>query len=308
MNLQEKLNSESHLISRNKNGNIDTVLLSEEVILETSVGNLIPRYTLDEEGRKKESPVKFYKTGELKSLPLEERLEIPTSVGDIKSELLIFHKNGSLSRTFPLNGQVSGFWTEADEFKLAEAINIPTSIGVLKVKPIYIQFYETGELDSILFWPSEKVKINTPVGEVLIHKGICFHKNGALKGFEPTQKVTVESPIGTINAFDPDPIGMHAENHSINFYDDGSIQSVITTSSRITVREDGAKTQNFAPKLMASYCKENAFFVAPLKVTFEDDSISFMNVNESTIKLSKSLKYEVLDFVPMKPISCFGCS
>lgn len=308
MNLHEKLNSESHLISRNKNGNIDTVLVSKEVILETSVGKVIPRYTLDDEGRKKEAPVKFFKTGELKSLPLEERTEIHTSVGDIKSELLIFHKNGALARTFPLNGQVSGFWTEQDEFKLTQAIEIPTSIGILKVKPIYVQFYDTGELDSILFWPSEKVKINTPVGEVLIHKGICFHKNGAIKGFEPTKQITIESPIGRINAFDPDPVGMHAENHSLNFYDDGSIQSIITSSSRIVLREEGAKTQNFEPKLVESYCNENAFFVAPLKVSFEDDFVSFMNANECAVKLPKSLNYQVLDYIPMKPISCFGCS
>ena len=79
--MQQKFNSDSHLISRNKNGNIDTVLVGKKVILETSIGNLIPRYTLDgDAGRKKEAPVKFYKTGELKSLPLEKFSEIPTSV------------------------------------------------------------------------------------------------------------------------------------------------------------------------------------------------------------------------------------
>jgi hypothetical protein len=308
MNMQEKFNSNSHLISKNKNGNIDTVMVGEKIILETSVGNLIPRYTLDEEGRKKEAPVKFYKTGELKSLPLEERMTIPTSVGNIKSELLIFYKNGKLWRTFPLNGQVTGFWTEENEFELAEAIDIPTSLGTITVKPIYVQFYETGELESILFWPGEQVKINTSEGEVLIHKGICFHENGNVKGFEPVEEITIESPIGTLNAFDPDPNGIHAESHSINFAADGSIQSIITTSNQIMALKDGVEYKSFAPKLVSSYCNENAFFVSPLKIIFEEDSLSFNNINEPAESLSSSLQYKISTYVPEQAISCFGCS
>ncbi len=308
MNLQEKFNSGKHLISRNKNGNIDTVVVAEKVILETSVGNMIPRYTLDDEGRKKESPVKFFKTGELKSLPLEDRIEIPTSIGDIKSELLIFYKSGALWRTFPLNGQVNGFWTEENEFGLAETLEIPTSVGTLKVKPIYLQFYETGELESILFWPTEKARINTSLGEILIHKGICFHKNGAVKGFEPTEEISIESPIGTINAFDPDPIGMTAESHSLNFNEDGSIQSVITSSNEIIAQEEGVESKIFSPKLVSSYCNENAFFISPLKIVFEADSISFSVPNEPSNTLPKSFQYKVSEFIPDKPISCFGCS
>ncbi len=307
MNLQEQFNSDSHLISRNKNGNIDTVLVGEQVILETSVGNLVPRYTLDDEGRKKEAPVKFFKSGELKSLPLEEPTEIQTSIGVIKSELLIFYKSGALWRTFPLNGQVTGFWTEENEYELAEAIEIPTSIGTIKVKPIYVQFYETGELESILFWPNEQVKINSHVGEVLIHKGICFHKNGVVKGFEPVGELAVESTIGTLKVYDPDPNGIHAESHSINFYEDGEIESIITSSNQITAIKDGLEYKNFSPKIVTSYCNENAFFISPLKVIFEEDSLSFIIGNEPVNKTSSSLEYKIAEYVPDKPISGVGC-
>lgn len=308
MNMQEKFNSGNHLISRNKNGNIDTVLVSEEVILETSVGNLIPRYTLDEEGRKKEAPVKFYKTGELKSLPLEEATEIPTSIGAVKSELLIFYKNGSLWRSFPLNGQVSGFWTEENEYALAETIEIPTSIGTISVKPIYLQFYETGELESILFWPGEQVKINIPTGEVRIHKGICFHPNGQLKGFEPIDEMTMESPIGSLKVYDRDPNGMHAENHSINFYEDGSIQSITTSSNQVIVTNGSIESQCFSPKIISSYCNENTFFLSPLKIVFEEDRLTFINDNTPAISLPRSLQYQVTDYIPDKPITGFGCA
>ncbi len=307
MDIQEIFNSGNHFVSKNKYGKIDTVLVNEKVTLETSVGNLIPRYTMEEGGRRKEAPVKFYRTGELKSLPLEEATEINTSVGTIKSELVIFHQNGALLRTFPLNGQVTGFWTEKNEFALAETIEIPSSLGTIKVKPIYLQFYETGELESILFWPVEKVELETPVGKARIRKGICFYKNGTVKGFEPAQKISVESPIGTLTAFDPDPNGIQAENHAINFNEDGSIQCIITPSNQVITYKDGVESQRFAPKMVTSYCNENNFFVNPLKITFGDDSISFMNINESEVTLPKSLEFKVEEFNPRKPVSEVGC-
>ncbi len=307
-NMQQQFASDSHIISRNKNGNIDTVLAGEEVILETSVGNLIPRYTLnDDAGRRKEAPVKFYKTGELKSLPLENATEIPTSVGNIKSELVIFYKNGALYRTFPLNGNITGFWTEENERELAETIDVKTSLGIIQVKPIYLQFYETGELESILFWPDERIKLKTEIGEVLIRKGITFHKNGKLKGFEPVEEVAVETPIGTIKVFDPDPNGMQAESHSLVFYEDGSIQSVITSSNQVTAIKDGIIYKNFSPKIVTSYCDENAFFISPLRILFERDSLSFNNINEPVEILPESLRYKISDFVPNEPVSEVGC-
>jgi antitoxin component YwqK of YwqJK toxin-antitoxin module len=308
MDMQQKFSADCHLISRNKNGNIDTVLPGEKVILETSIGNLVPRYNIDDDaGRRKEAPVKFYKTGELKSLPLEEISEIPTTVGNIKSELVIFYKNGALYRAFPLNGKVTGFWTEENEYTLAETLEIPTSLGSIKVKPIYLQFYETGELESVLFWPDEKIKVKTVMGEILIRKGIAFHKNGNIKGFEPVEEVSVESPIGSIKAFDPDPNGIQAENHSLNFYEDGTLKSVITSSNQIVVLKDGVEYKRFSPKLVISYCNENAFFISPLKILFEEDSISFNNINESVEKLPKSLQYSIADFVSDKPVSEIGC-
>ncbi len=308
MNIQEIFNSESHIISKNKNGIIDTVMVKEKVILETSAGSMIPRYTLDDTGRKKEAAVKFYKTGELKALPLEEQTEIKTSVGIIKSELLIFKKSGALWRIFPLDGQISGFWTEENEFELAEDIEIQTSVGKIKVKPIYLQFYETGELESVLFWPGVQITINTTKGEVLIHKGICFYPNGNIKGYEPVEEITVETPIGKIKVHDPDPNGILAESNAISIYEDGSIQSIVTSSNIVTTYKDGVEQNTFSPKIVTSYCNENDFFITPLKITFESDSIIFENKNESTFSVPSSFEFKISEFVADKPISCVGCS
>lgn len=305
--MQEVFNSGRHFISRNKNGNIDTVIAGEKVTLETSVGSLIPRFTLDDEGRKKESPVKFYRSGELKSAPLENITEITTSAGTIKAELVTFYKSGALWRIFPLDGKITGFWTEENEYELAQILDIPTSLGAIAVKPIYLQFYETGELESVLFWPEERVTLNTSKGEYEIKKGICFHKNGAIKGFEPADEITVESSIGKLKVYDPDPNGILAESNSIGFTEDGSIHNIITSSSQINVIVDGTIDKSFGPKMVTSYCNENAFFISPLRITFEKESITFANDNEPPVTISADLRFKITPFVSLRPISCVGC-
>ncbi len=307
MDLQQSFNSDKHLVSRNKNGNIDTVIVGEKVTLPTAVGDLIPSYTLDDSGRKKEAPVKFYKNGALKSLPLEEPTEISTSIGTMPAELLIFYKSGALSRIFPLNGQVSGFWTEENEYELAQPISFKTSVGTFTVKPIYIQFYESGELESILFWPNERVLINSPLGEITIRKGLCFHTNGKLKGCEPVEEILVETPLGQLKAFDKDPNGMYAESHTLNFHPDGSIESIICSSNEIKVELNG-EDKIFAPQLIPSYCNENDFFIAPMKISFQKEEVTFTIPQGLPETLPQALPYEINDFTPHQPVSSFGCA
>ena len=45
------------------------------------------------------------------------------------AELVTFHADGSLRRVFPLNGKLSGYWTEADEGALAKAMELSTPLG-----------------------------------------------------------------------------------------------------------------------------------------------------------------------------------
>jgi hypothetical protein len=299
--------SEKHMILRNKSGKISTVMPKEKVELETSAGTLVPRYQLDEMSRKKESPVKFYKTGELKSVPLEELTEISTSMGKVKGELVTFYKSGALWRVFPLDGQITGYWTEEEEYELAEKIEIPTPHGSISVKPIYIQFYETGELESILFWPKEEIEIDTAIGKVNVRKGICFHKNGDIKGFEPVKELPYETPIGTVKVYDPDPNGLYAEDHSLTFSENGAVTSVVTNSNKIVVKKDGAEFKSFTPKIVTSYCNEDAFFLSPLKIVFENDTLTFINSDETPVSVPASLEFSIEEYIPEKKISCIGC-
>lgn len=297
------LNSDSHIISRSRNGNMETIMFREKENIETSAGTLIPRYSMDEHSRKKEAPVKLYKNEQLKSVPLEEATEIISPIGNFKAELVTFYKSGALRRLFPLNGKLSGYWTESNEYKLAENVTIPGPIGDISVKPIYIQFFESGELQSIVFWPQEKIVIDSPVGKIKIRKGISFYKNGSIEGFEPANPIQVKSPIGIIKVFDPDPNGLNAENNSLGFYENGDIQSITTSKTRVTIMKDGEPCKTFSPEIIPSYCDESAFFLSPLKIIFEQRDIIFINNNAIGNRFPKTCQFIVSDFEPDKPIA-----
>jgi len=305
--MQSLFQSEKHFKLFNEKGGIDTVLPGEKVVLETSLGQLIPRYTVDELSRKKEAPVKFYKSGELRSLPLEEFTEIPTSVGTVKAELITFYKSGAMRRLFPLNGKISGYWTEENEYKLAESLEIPTPLGTLSVKPIYLQFFESGELESILFWPDEKINILTSFGEVLIRKGISFHKNGNIKAFEPAREIEVISPIGSLKVYDPDPEGLFAESSAIQLYENGEIQSITTSSSQIEVMDENGETQIYAPTMVSSYCNESMYFVSPMRILFEQDNITFIHSSQKQQRILRTMEFRVSEFIPEQPIAGIAC-
>jgi hypothetical protein len=142
----------------------------EKLDIKTTLGPLIPIYDVEDHGRKKLTPVKLHKNGRIKSMSLQNATVVNTPIGELSVELVTFYESGAVRRVFPLNGKLSGYWTERNEYKLAQTLPIATPIGILDVKPIYIQFHETGELKSILLWPMERVSINTPVGNITIKK------------------------------------------------------------------------------------------------------------------------------------------
>lgn len=305
--MQSLFESPSHVVFRNRDGSLDTVMVGEKVLLNSMVGKLVPRYTIDEQSRKKEAPVKFYKSGQLKSLPLEDATEIDTSIGKINAELLTFYPGGALKRLFPLNGKITGYWTEENEYELAEFIEIPTSVGNLTVKPIYLQFFESGELESIGFWPRERVNIKIAQGEIGIRKGISFYRSGALKGFEPAEEIQLQTGIGAIKVYDPDPNGLFAENNAVRFYENGKIQSVSTASNQVSVKTPEGEEYTFTPDTVVSYCDDSAFFISPMRILFKEDSIGFMNGQAPGMELPLSSRFEVCEFTPQKPIGAIAC-
>ena len=276
---------------------METVQMRERTKIMTSVGELTPSCTFATESRKKGAAVGYYSCGKIKSLPLEDAEDIKTPLGVYSGELVTFYKSGNLRRLFPLNGRINAYWTEKDEYDLAEILDIPTPLGTLAVKPIYIQFYETGELHSVSFWPGEVITLSTPIGQIPVRKGITFHKNGNISSCEPAEPILVPTTLGAVQAYDPDPEGITADSGSLGFDDQGQVASVSTVKNRVVVNKNTLNEKLFSPKLVYSYCDESAFSVLPLIIHFEKESTCFSIQRKPAGKISLFEPAILEDFV-----------
>lgn len=298
-----------HIPYYNNDGTVESVQVLEKCSISTSIGNLTPIYEVDDHGRKKLTPVKFRKDGSIKSISLQKPVHIKTSIGSFSVELVTFYPDGSLCRAFPLNGKLSGFWSEASEYKLAETIEINSSVGILSFKAINIHFYETGELCSATLWPQERVEINTIYGTWRFKNGISFHKNGNIASCEPVSSVSIETPLGKMDAFDPDPNGICGHKNSLNFTEDGKISALSSINSIVNVQDKEGYRFNFEPKVMRSYCNDDEYIVEPLKIEFENDRVIFKNGFKTTGMIHMDSSFNVDIFQPdvslTNAMSCF---
>lgn len=295
-----------HTCYLDSEGIVEAVQPFEKVEIETSIGRLVPIYEVEDHGRKKLTPVKMYKNGQVKSMGLQNATVVDTSVGPISAELVTFYESGAVRRLFPLNGKLSGYWTEKNEYGLAQTLSIPTSIGTVAVKPIYVQFHETGELKSISLWPLERVKIKTPVGNIKVKKGFSFYKNGALASCEPHAPVLVETPLGTVEAHDPDPDGL-TESNSLTFTEESKLAGLSTIRTVVNSEEDG-RGFSFSPMVERSMCSDTAFVVRPLKIAFHEDIITFRNGMRPRKSVSSSAQFSLASFVTDKSLAGAKCT
>jgi len=95
-------------------------VINERVELHTPLGLLTPQYEHSEVRRKHIYSISFFQNGKISRIALNEQTEVKTPVGILPAELITFYESGSMKRLFPLNGQISGYWSEDDEYKLAK--------------------------------------------------------------------------------------------------------------------------------------------------------------------------------------------
>ncbi|MBN2617518.1 MAG: hypothetical protein JXR64_04325 [Spirochaetales bacterium] len=273
------LNSGKQRLYRDIHGVLEAIQPLERIEIKTKIGSLVPVYKVEDHGRMKLVPIKVDSTGKIKSFQLQEPTEIATSVGSITCEFVTFYESGAIKRVFPLNGKLSGYWSQENEYKLAKLISIPTPLGNIRVKPIYLHFYETGEIKSITFWPGEIVELPTPSGIINIKTGISFYKNGSLKSYEPNEIIEIETSIGVIEAFDPDPMGINGEKNSLSFTESGNVLTLSTVSKEIDVIKDGAK-HRYSPLKQLSRCSDSVYVTLPLNIEFNGESVIFKHINK----------------------------
>lgn len=290
-----------------ENGEISSCELNMPNQIKTTLGMMTPFYQSD--GRRFNfNGLYFYEDGSLKSIDLHEQIEINTRVGIIPAEKITFYPSGNLKRIFPLNGDISGFWTEENESELMKPIPIKID-QPLCAKLIGLYFYPDGYLKSITLWPKEIVKYNTPMGLIDCKIGLSFYPNGRLHSCEPAQPHLVDTPIGKIFAYDNNSIGINGDINSLEFHKDGKIKSLITDRNAIEIIRKDRVVKIIKPKLIRSYMDFEKKDVIPLKIDFDENFVIFTNEERTEYSLKK-YEFKIKPFVTHGNIctNCTNCS
>jgi hypothetical protein len=243
--------------------------------LVTPYGELIPQYADDGIRRKYTKSLSFHPNGDLKSISLHEQTPIVTPAGTIPAELVTFYENEKICRIFPLNGKLTGFWSEANEYELAREYQFSLPLAEFKRKIIAIHFYESGAIQSMTFWPRDSLIIQSPVGEASIRIGFSLYPDGSLQSFEPLHPLPVDTPIGKIAAYDSNANGISGDSNSLRFTPAGTIQSLITSSDRIMIIGRNGNEILYEPGLAPNICDDRKLEPVPLYVEFSENGVRF---------------------------------
>nr|WP_320193951.1 hypothetical protein [uncultured Desulfobacter sp.] len=282
-------------LEKHASGNPASLIFTERLEINTSVGVIIPQYSVDDHGRRVLKPIVFYDNGNLRKAPLQEAAEIETKYGKISAELVMFYNDETLKKLFPLNGKLSGYWGEKDEYALAEDLEVQLPSGTIKAKLINLVFYKNGNIKSITLWPQETVEAKTPVGTIPVKVGISFYEDGSVKSVEPAEPCTVETKIGKISAYDNDPEGIMGDINSLQFDSQGEVTALSTTKNAIIIRNEAGGQIRYSPSEKESLCSENVGVTIPLQIEFTSETVRFNHSASEEYNLSEC-SFEVVDY------------
>ena len=256
-----------------KDGILKECLLEEENILHTNVGNLIPKYLYSDVRSKYRNSLSFYPSGKIKSIYLENTTVIMTPIGEIQAEMLTFYEDGSIHRIFPLYGQVSGYWSEEEEMKKIQPIGKKINGILFKAKIMTYCFYPSGVVKSLTFFGDREIEVITPVGKMKIRIGISFYENRKISSVEPYEETMVETSIGKINAYDNAPIGVHGDENSLKFTEDGEIKSIKTIMTGLDIESKKNSRIKILPQKRRSFFDIEKFEMVPIEITFSKEKL-----------------------------------
>ncbi|BCZ47486.1 hypothetical protein psyc5s11_35530 [Clostridium gelidum] len=274
-------------------GEVEGYKLEEKSELDILGYKLIPSYGFPDL-RKKEFPsVKVYKSGNIKCISLNELTSIKTKMGEYEVEKITFYEEGAINRLFLLDGKLSGYWSEDDEYNLAKTHKFNFEFASFEAKVMTLHFYENCELKSITLWPKEKVNLTLKDYKITGRIGFSLYESGKLKSCEPFRPTTINTIIGDIEAYDVNAIGIHGDENSLKFYEDGKIKSLITSRNTITVTTSEGDTIYHTPKKLRIYSNSEVMDTISLTIEFRDNLVIIDNKYEYDIKENK---FEVRSF------------
>lgn len=197
---------------------------------ETPYGTLMPRSSAPEARRRDTPALSFFGDGHLKAIDLDHQYPIETPLGLILAERLSFYPDGSLHRLFPLNGKISGYWSEQDEAALLNPSEFHLFGKTYSAKLISLCLYPEGTLKSATLWPGETLTLPTPFGAVRVRFGFALYPDGRLRSLEPFTPTVVPTPAGKLLAYDADANAINGDVNSLHFTPKGQISQLSTTS------------------------------------------------------------------------------
>lgn len=257
-----------------KQGTLKECILTVYNELLTPYGKLIPQYEQDHVRRKYASSLSFYESGHIKSIMLNEQTSIKTALGTFPAEKLTFYEDGKLKRLFPVNGKLTGYWTEDNEYALASEHRFKFGFGEMTNKVMSLHFYPSGKLKSLSLWPKEEAEIQLDLGTIPIRIGMSFYESGQLKSCEPAKPTPVKTPIGTIMAYNNQAIGIHGDANSLQFYEDGTLKVLVTSTDKIEIYDEEQHKSCYAPEEKRSLIHDKGYDIAPLSIAFYQEKVS----------------------------------
>lgn len=259
-----------------ENGNIRECKVDQPNILHTNYGDLTPQFSRPDERKKDAKALSFYENGNLKSIALETRQKIHTPIGTLTAEMITFHQSGAIDSLFPTNGQIGFGWSLADETKITEKYDFQFPFGQFSARIIGLRFYESGQLSSLILWPGEIVKLETPAGTIPVRIGFKLYESGALQSVEPAHPIILDTPIGPITAFDYTALGMDADFNSISFDEEGRLNGLMTNSDFVIKNITTGQRDTVFQHLRLDMLSDN-YLKVPTSIYFESDQVTFNN-------------------------------
>jgi len=297
-------------------GGVKELRLGEKNVILTHAGDLIPYYGDETPRRKFKSSVSFHKSGMVKSVCLEEQQDVLTPIGEFPAELVTFYDTGELKRIFPLDGKISGFWTEEDERELNIPFNFEFEFASFSAMLIGICFFKNGEIKSITLYPGEEISIDTPgTGKMKLRCGFSLFESGKLESAEPAAPTKLKTPIGEIMVFDTQAIGVNADDNSLRFDEEGRITALATSISGFTVSSCCGETRFFKPDEVINPLDGESMMIVPLRLEFDYENevvvIQEASGEKSPFSFKESFiifKAEVSGCSGLDCSSCSSCS
>lgn len=283
-------------------GSVRSGFPKQEYHFNTDYGTFKAQHTNDDARKQTINSLEFFECGNLRKISLEKQTTVQTIHGEIPAELILFYNSKEIRKIFPLNGKITGYWSEKDEYKLADQLEFIIDDIHIKGKFINIEFYENQALKSLLLWPNETMELDINNEKIKIKNKITFYENGKIKSIEPVKSVLVDTVIGKINVFNTASSGL-GYGSTVIFDESGNIKELNTSSDKFEIKKDSELIAAIEPEMQPSMCNDKILVPQAINIKFENEYVSF---DDAKYELAPHEIYIYNNAVRITNISCCG--